>query len=494
MSDQEGLLAAIRDDPLDDVPRLACADWLEEQGGPGEAARAELIRVQLALAGAAEDDPARPELLLRERELLDAHQLRWNEPLADVAAALTFVRGFPEQATLTAEDFLIQGERLFELAPITHLELVEASPVIDQVARSPLLGRLHTLALRGERGLKARGLRALLESPHLARLRKLELAGHGLEREGARLLAEARRLGGLRELLLGYNRLGDEGVERLLQAPWLGRLTRLDLCANNLSAAAVEHLTAGDLPALRHLDLGYNNVGNAGADLLAWSSLLSGLEVLRLGRNAIEREGVAALARSPYSGGLRHLDLGLNYVGRAGMRALAWSPHLARLRILDLRLDIRKIDDGGCGYLADSPYLTHLTRLDLSSNGIGPEGVAALAGSANLRHLRLLDLYHNRIGTEWARALQRSPYLGRLTHLNLNGAGLGAEGVEALADSPNLAYVLELDLRGNNLGRTAGPALAQSPHLRPVADLWLDEVREGKALLQQRFGERVRFW
>src|SRR5437867_1736192 len=111
MFDEEGLLVAVRDDPQDDVPRLAYADWLEERGGADETARAELIRVQLALARAAEDDPARPDLMVRERELLDAHQVRWKAPLADVSASLTFVRGFPEQATLSAEDFLIQGER-----------------------------------------------------------------------------------------------------------------------------------------------------------------------------------------------------------------------------------------------------------------------------------------------------------------------------------------------------------------------------------------------
>src|SRR5207247_645916 len=101
-------------------------------------------------------------------ELLDAYQQRWKAPLVDVPVSLTFMRGFAEQATMSAEDFLTHGQRLFELAPITHLELVEASKMIEWVATSPLLDRLQGLTLRGERGLRTRGLRTLLDSPYLS--------------------------------------------------------------------------------------------------------------------------------------------------------------------------------------------------------------------------------------------------------------------------------------------------------------------------------------
>ena len=46
-SDEEGLLAAIRDNPDDDTPRLAYADWLQEHGQDD---RAEFIRLQCAAA------------------------------------------------------------------------------------------------------------------------------------------------------------------------------------------------------------------------------------------------------------------------------------------------------------------------------------------------------------------------------------------------------------------------------------------------------------
>src|SRR5687768_14145603 len=44
---ESGFLAAVRDEPLDDVPWLVYADWLEEAGDP----RAELLRLQLRLRG-----------------------------------------------------------------------------------------------------------------------------------------------------------------------------------------------------------------------------------------------------------------------------------------------------------------------------------------------------------------------------------------------------------------------------------------------------------
>ncbi len=45
--DREGLLAAIREAPADDAPRLIYADWLSENG---EENYGEFIRVQCALA------------------------------------------------------------------------------------------------------------------------------------------------------------------------------------------------------------------------------------------------------------------------------------------------------------------------------------------------------------------------------------------------------------------------------------------------------------
>src|SRR5687768_16114221 len=54
-----GFLADIVAHPDEDAPRLIYADWLDEHGGRGGAARAEFIRVQCELARL-EPEPADP--------------------------------------------------------------------------------------------------------------------------------------------------------------------------------------------------------------------------------------------------------------------------------------------------------------------------------------------------------------------------------------------------------------------------------------------------
>ena len=52
MTREEDLLRAVLADPDDDAPRLVLADWLEDRGDADSLARGELIRVQVASAGA----------------------------------------------------------------------------------------------------------------------------------------------------------------------------------------------------------------------------------------------------------------------------------------------------------------------------------------------------------------------------------------------------------------------------------------------------------
>src|SRR5687767_6866145 len=100
LDDHLALLLAIRDDMLDDSPRLIFADWLEENG---HAERAEFIRVQCEIARlefAHNWDPGRctaanrryPWLKKRERELLNQYQAQWVRPLQ--RPRVIFYRGF----------------------------------------------------------------------------------------------------------------------------------------------------------------------------------------------------------------------------------------------------------------------------------------------------------------------------------------------------------------------------------------------------------------
>jgi uncharacterized protein (TIGR02996 family) len=86
MSDATALLAAIREAPDDDAPRLVYADWLDEHGQPE---RAEFIRVQCELARS-----ELPALRRREAELLIAHHDAFAARLAAPGLRFRFERGF----------------------------------------------------------------------------------------------------------------------------------------------------------------------------------------------------------------------------------------------------------------------------------------------------------------------------------------------------------------------------------------------------------------
>src|SRR5689334_877857 len=97
-------LAAIREAPADDAPRLIFADWLDDHG---QAERAELIRAQVRAAKLEEDTPEREELEARAATLLAAHRKAWVAELPPWArAGAVFRRGFVAGVSCTAVKFL----------------------------------------------------------------------------------------------------------------------------------------------------------------------------------------------------------------------------------------------------------------------------------------------------------------------------------------------------------------------------------------------------
>src|SRR5262249_25552794 len=68
------MLCAVLAQPEDDLVRLACADWLDENG---QAARAAFIRCQIALHQRPEFDPEAVDLDIRSETLLAEHERSW---------------------------------------------------------------------------------------------------------------------------------------------------------------------------------------------------------------------------------------------------------------------------------------------------------------------------------------------------------------------------------------------------------------------------------
>src|SRR5262245_6354590 len=81
MLEDPAFLQEIAENPDDLGPRLRYADFLDERRDAASTTRAEFIRVQCALEGLKPTDPECSHLVMRERELLDAHWHIWMRPI-----------------------------------------------------------------------------------------------------------------------------------------------------------------------------------------------------------------------------------------------------------------------------------------------------------------------------------------------------------------------------------------------------------------------------
>jgi uncharacterized protein (TIGR02996 family) len=408
MTEHPGLLRTIFDAPHDDVPRLIYADWLEDNG-QGE--RAEFIRAQVELARLAEDDPRRPGLAARERQLLRTHQSDWKPMSPQRCRGGRLERGFlvPKRWRLPAGKFLALTEADFAAAPLWHIALTDLRKRAAEVARSPLLARLFFLDL-GELFLGDGTLlplvaspflynltvlnlaydnvtdtvaEAVAASPHLSRLTELDMKGSAVGDAGARALAASPHLKRLHVLRLGeYKgqtevRISTAGVLALAESATLANLAELNLdtCLSDGDAGVRLLARAPFLPHLRELNLADNGITPAGVRAFFAPARMSQLRVLRLRFNALGDDGVAGLASALEGTAIEHLYLESNHIGDAGARALAAAPFLSRLG--SLHLDNNGITDTGAKALAESPH--RVAWLSIQRNRLSGRGKALLS-------------------------------------------------------------------------------------------------------------------
>ncbi|WP_171470085.1 TIGR02996 domain-containing protein [Frigoriglobus tundricola] len=227
MSDGEALLSVILAQPDEDVPRLVYADWLDENGTESDRARAEFVRVQVALAGVGPTELVpwnQPVVAQRGREklLLAAHGANWLAPLRAPGGPLQseathgqFRRGFVEVVWMPAAWFAVRADVLFARVPVRELRVTRATA--EELAALVAHGhfpRLRSLELSDQRLGDSVAL-VLTRQPAVAALTRLRLRGCGLTDAGACRLADADFDWPLRELDVSLNSLSPYGVAAL---------------------------------------------------------------------------------------------------------------------------------------------------------------------------------------------------------------------------------------------------------------------------------------
>jgi uncharacterized protein (TIGR02996 family) len=336
----------------------------------------------------------RTELQAREQYLLDKYKEEWIAPLRRYATRPVFRRGFVEEVNVDAHNFVRHAPELFTAGPLRHIYLLDIGGTLPFVLQSPLLSRLSALTIHASHVGEPLA-RAVAASEYLGGLKRLDLSRNRFEQDAAAQLAASAGLARLEELDLRENELGEGGARSLAASPHFGSLRDLELRGNLLGPAGAEALASSErLPALERLGLAENEVGAPRISSLIRIHDLLRIPELDLSANDIGPAALLVILNRPSGSSthdvrLRDLDLSdNNELGDAGARILACSPCLAEIR--KLKLGNCGIGDEGARALAESPILHQLVSLDLNNNPIGDPGFREFRSVSNLPNLRHL--------------------------------------------------------------------------------------------------------
>ncbi len=238
-SDQLALLRAVATEPDDDNPRLAYADWLADHGQPE---RGEFIRLQCAHAR----DLRAGHLFAdeeREHELLAARGDFWQAeyPVIRGVTWSGFWRGFPGVTVPNAGTLARNAKAIWAAAPVESVVVQKLDQKsADALAKCPELGRLRILDVRNYR-FGDEPLRALFGVPALVGLWWLAFQGQfGSGNVVAEVIAQSELLRNLEVLTLRWCNIDDDCARALIASPHLNKLRDLDLTGNEFT---------GDVPS-----------------------------------------------------------------------------------------------------------------------------------------------------------------------------------------------------------------------------------------------------
>lgn len=187
------LLRMVLANPGDIAARLSYADRCAESASEADRARAGFIRGQIQLTNSDLDFLSSADgqrLHFKLADLLQRFGDTWRAPLSRFGRDLQFRNGFVECMNVKAATLLHDGDEIFGLAPIRHMDLTDVRDVDESLFSSPHLFRLQSLGLDGC-GLYNFHIRLLLDSHVTANLRWLSLEHNHLDLGAAEALAQS---------------------------------------------------------------------------------------------------------------------------------------------------------------------------------------------------------------------------------------------------------------------------------------------------------------
>ena len=446
MTDAVALLAAIRQAPDDDAPRLVYADWLDEHG---QAERAKFIRVQCELARTDRFDSRWFDLDNRARSMISQYYAQWKAPLQPLKVQGDFHRGFVDPMYIPITTYIDRHAELTAMEPAVHVRF-SVTPAVNLRKRGeqPAIESLRGVSFQ-DSFVKWDRIKDFLASPHLTRLERLILGRAGLDSAGLPDFLGLTTLPNLSDLSLAENSIGD-GVRHFANPrhrSMVSRLVRLDLAGCEIGPGTAGGLREAPFESIHVLRLDGNDLAEELPDAfgewavhlreLSLSTPLSDsaferllrpgrfhdLEVLRLrGCGSYTASRLAVLADPSRLPGLSELQLHDLFAfdptpaATEDIRRFLESPVANRL--LRLTVPVEPVWAEAFAACQAGRGLRHLILNPPGSAGIRSEDLRSILCSTGLNEVRELEMWEVARAEGVLREVAASPYLPALKRIN----------------------------------------------------------------------------
>ena len=381
--------------PKDVEPRLAYAEWLEQNGEP----LGEFIRVQCQLQDTDIADQQYDDLKSRELQLLRQHNKGWGKSIRPLVRNWEYRNGLIDRVCMNAEAFLKHRQTLFKQHPIQYVELRNAYEFLDELADCKELKKLRGLSFAfcklGRGGTRnpiydrvkradpvnvaasLRPFETFLSSPNIRKLEELDLNGNFVGTTGVEMLVNA-GFKNLRSLDLRVGQVDAQGIEMLLKFKKL------------------EQLQIGSCPNISH---SYDEVG-IGEVPIALAKLLPQLKSLNAGSSGLSLNGLGAMNILATDSKLESLSIERTMTHEASWTENSQTIHALRDFI------------GSFG---------NLKQLNIASCYLSGKQYKILGEQESEQPLFSLDLDNNNFEAKTGKLLGSLPRFKELKRLSLNG-------------------------------------------------------------------------